>query len=210
MPDEYDPYLPSGSYVLRNRLNITDQKKLDRAETRITSLRLAELQLRPEHGAFDADHLKRIHRRIFGDIYSWAGEFRVLDIAKGDTLFGHFRHIGSFLDESLRSMRQDPGLARGADPAVFASRLAQHFADLNAAHPFREGNGRTQREFLREFSLERGFTLSFRGVSHEAMTQASILAMNGKLEPIAAIIHAGLSPVRTRERAREPRNQISR
>ncbi len=72
---------PNG--VLRNILGITDEAALQRVEATLTAIRLAELEAQPLPGAFDLDHLKAIHRYIFQDIYTWAGELRQVDISKG-------------------------------------------------------------------------------------------------------------------------------
>src|SRR5215470_678529 len=77
--DDVDPYLISGTKVLRNRLGISDARRLDRIERRLVADRIAE---GAPIGAFDLTHLRAIHRHLFQDVYDWAGELRTVEISK--------------------------------------------------------------------------------------------------------------------------------
>lgn len=92
MPDKYyyeyetdSDYCYPGTYVLKNKLNITDENELRSAERSITSLRTAQLIQNPIEGKLDFNYLKNIHKFIFGDIYEWAGTVRTVNIAKGNS-----------------------------------------------------------------------------------------------------------------------------
>ena len=87
-----DPYVdPNG--VLKNNLSIKNTPDLNKAEANLTYLRTQELETTPLPGNFDLDHLKKIHKHLFGDVYPWAGEIRQVDIGKGNDLFAHHSHI---------------------------------------------------------------------------------------------------------------------
>ena len=84
MNDDVDPYLISGTKVLRNRLGISDARRFDRIERRLVADRIAE---GAPLGAFDLPHLRAIHRHLFQDVYDWAGELRTVEINKGGHQF---------------------------------------------------------------------------------------------------------------------------
>src|SRR5712675_1042429 len=149
MPDSSDPYTYPGTDVLRNSLDIRDPRQLAAFEANATAARLIELDAAPLEGRIDTTHLKAIHRHIFQDVYAWAGEFRTVNISKGGRPFGAAAFLESALQQVFRKLAAAECL-RQLDATRFADRAAYFLGEVNAAHPFREGNGRTQREFLRE------------------------------------------------------------
>lgn len=165
-------YCYPNSNVLRNKLNITDQKELLQLEADITGARLAELQVNPIQGNFDYKHLCTIHKRIFQDLFTWAGKPRTVDIGKGN-LFCRVQHIETYAQEVFSTYYRDCASAQD-DQAEFTHQLALHYADLNALHPFREGNGRAQREFARELCCKCGYLFDLTHTNHEEMLNASI------------------------------------
>jgi len=171
-----DPYvMPNG--VLRNKLGITDQQLLATAEADITRARLIQLTERPLPGKYDLDHLRAFHAAIFGDLYSWAGELRTVDIAKR-TPFCPVIHLDSYAKEVFGRLASSDGL-RGHSRDQFVRLLAQLYGDLNALHPFREGNGRTQRAFLEQFSAAAGYRLSWAGMIPQENEEGSIKSFLG-------------------------------
>lgn len=145
MPDL--KYCYEKSDVLRNKLNIKDSRRLFTAEVKLTALRLQELESEPILGNFDFRHLQAIHRYIFQDLYDWAGEIRTVEIGKGN-LFCTTSWITSYAASVFG--RYYPGCyAQRHDVEKFVAALARNYGDLNALHPFIEGNGRAQREFAR-------------------------------------------------------------
>lgn len=162
--------------VLKNKPGIKDHDQLLKAEIKATLLRMTELQCRPIKGSFDFAHLKQIHAYIFQDLYSWAGQVRTVNIGKGN-LFCLTQNIDSFADSIFASFAKDCAAAK-ADPDAFVHALAEHYGDLNALHPFREGNGRTQREFTRELCLACGYDFDLSGTNHSQMLYASKLSFD--------------------------------
>ena len=168
-----DPYVYPGTDVLRNLRDIRDQEGLSSAEAIATTRRLTELHLKPRAGKFDIPHLQSIHHHIFQDIYQWAGKFRQVNIARsGQFFFAFHEQIQSVLNQTFNSLNADQHLAN-SDPAKFANRAAYYLGELNAIHPFRDGNGRTQREFVRELALRQGHHLNWFHVSRDQMYLAS-------------------------------------
>lgn len=182
-----DPYVYPGTDVLINKLNIRDAEELTQADADLAYQRLDEMYDDPVVGAFDLDHLRAIHRRLFGDLYEWAGEPRTVPIAKGNSLFAlpaYLAHAADGLFGELRGERYLTDLPK----KDLVARLAYYLGELNALHPFREGNGRTQREFIRELALHAGFHVAWEDVSRPDMVQASIEAMSGQPIQLVSIL----------------------
>ena len=165
-------YCYPDSDVLMNKLNIHDAEKFQEAERKLTMLRLIDLLDRPVTGKFDFKHLQTIHKYIFQDIYPWAGKVRSVDIAKSN-MFCKVQFIETQADEIFGKLKNDCYL-EGLPKEKFAKKAAYYFSEKNALHPFREGNGRTQREFIRQLAYQSGYILHFSAISEQEMVQASI------------------------------------
>jgi len=144
--------------VLRNLANITDTNDLLFFESAAIIKRAQELESQPI-AVHNAETLLDIHRYLFQDVYHWAGQKRTVEISKqGKPFFltAYFDKGFTYIDTLIINYRK-------IDPAN-KSQLAEHLATLldsiNYLHPFREGNGRTQREFIRVLALEKGYTLN--------------------------------------------------
>lgn len=181
-------YCYPGTNLLKNIPGITDPQELFWAEAEFTSERLLELQKQPMKGRFDFRHLYNIHKYIFQDIYSWAGKPRTVNIGKGN-LFCLPEHIQSFSDDVFRNFAKDCYAAKD-DKDQFISMLAEHYGDMNALHPFREGNGRAQREFTRELCEHCGYDFDLSCTTHQEMLEASIASFNdGDSSLLEGIFH---------------------
>lgn len=131
-------YCYPDSDVLINKLDIRELERLHTFEKKLTMLRLLELIDKPINGNFDFKHLKEIHRYIFQDVYDWSGKVRKVDIAKGNK-FCNIRFIDSQATEIFGRIKTEKYLAGLIEPD-FIKRLAYFFSEINALHPFREGN----------------------------------------------------------------------
>src|SRR5438477_6385273 len=167
-----DPYVYPGTTILKNIPGIRNQKTLDGFEADRVGQRSLELIEHPLSGVFDVGRLQRIHRHLFQDVYEWAGHFRTVDIAKGNSYFAHVPYIRSTLDGLFGELSEERHL-RGLNQERFASRLAQILGTLNAVHAFREGNGRAQREFVRELAYKNSYWIDWNKDSREELYQAS-------------------------------------
>ena len=155
MMDEYYryEYEDNGQYcyphthVLKNKLDIHDKDELFKVEQELTSARYFEITKRPIPGDFSLDHLCAIHRYLFQDIYDWAGKIRTVDISKG-TIFC----LTQFIEIEFKKVQDwiiaNDYLKNVDDKEAMAKRLAYLIGEINMIHPFREGNGRTQRVFI--------------------------------------------------------------
>ncbi|MBV6341433.1 Fic family protein [Candidatus Magnetobacterium casensis] len=168
-----DHYTDAATGILKNRLGITTKAELEKAEACFAGTRSYELSQNPLKGNFDLEHLKAIHGYIFKDLYEWAGQCRDINIAKGDNLFAHHIHIEAAAKLISDKLAKEKHLA-GLSKANFCKRAAFYLGELNALHPFREGNGRTQREFISHLAYANGYYIEWKNVSQDDMTQAGI------------------------------------
>jgi len=183
-----DPYLYPGTDVLKNLRDIRSHDILAQFEAEATSRRLVESIHSPMSGLFDTAHLQAIHKHIFQDVYMWAGQFRTVNISKGGHLFGAAAFIQSALHDVLQKLGRQIYL-RGTSPELFSRRAGFFLAEINAVHPFREGNGRAQREFIRALGLKAGFRVDWGRITSDHMIAASRLSFQtGDSSGLAAII----------------------
>jgi cell filamentation protein len=189
-----DPHSEQGNACPRNRFGIKNYAELQIFEGPLVAKRGGELEdLRPT-GRFDSAHLRAIHRYLFQDVFPWAGEFRVVNLWKGTTQFGPALHLESALVDLLDKLKAEKLLV-GLTETDFAKRAAFYLSEINAIHPFREGNGRTQREFIRQLAVNSGFQLSWSGFTQREMTVASIASFKqGDYRPMENILIRALAP----------------
>ena len=153
----WNSYFYDGTDVLINNYNIRNYEQLKDLEASITFEKLFELNSHPLlEMNFDANHLKAIHKYLFGEIYPFAGSYRYVNMTK---------EVGSFLsiknkdtiDDYLNDLfiETEEMLRKSHSKFEFAVTLGNLYTKLIYAHPFREGNGRTVREFVREYSIKK-------------------------------------------------------
>lgn len=171
--------------VLINNLNITNDKDLYDAERELVMLRTSEFADDPIKANFDFNHLKSIHKYLFQDIYRWAGEIRNCNIAKKD-LFCLSNFIENYATEIFNQLKNEKYFIQ-YDNKTTLEKLVALFADINALHPFREGNGRTQREFIKSLARINGIEIDLADVDKENMIIASHDSINGNYEKLMSI-----------------------
>lgn len=201
MNDKYDPYLYPGTDVLKNLKGIQDEAKWRNYEAVRSSHRNVQLEKTPIRGNFDLNHLKAIHKHLFQDVYEWAGKLRSVTIGKGGSRFGPPQHMESYLNtEVFQKLSVDRKQWRSAGvPENFPDKLAHYLGGINAAHPFREGNGRTQRIFIGQLARENGYEIQWEKIEQKEMIAASIASFNGKDEQLASLIRANIQPMPTQK-----------
>lgn len=186
MPREFiDPYMDPYTGVLRNKPGLRDERMLREFEYEATAVRLQQLAVKPIEGRFDLAHLKAIHGHVFQDVYDWAGQVRTVNLSKGGTAFTQVAFIesaGKKVGEALAA----EGFLRGLDNPGFVDRLAHHYRDWNALHPFREGNGRATRELLGQLARGAGFEIDQQRIdnSKDQWNRAAWSSAKGDLDPI--------------------------
>lgn len=178
--DKYDVYAVGeskycykGTNVLKNKLNIRDQNKLKKIETELSFAALIELSTLPAVEQFNKEHLLYIHKFIFNNIYSFAGKIREENIAKGNTTFCIYNFIEENLDDLFGRIKiKIPKDKDNIEENI--SFFAYVLAELNIIHPFREGNGRAIREFVRQFADSLGYVIDWSKVLKDELMDAMI------------------------------------
>jgi cell filamentation protein len=161
-----------GTEVLKNKFDIHDKEVFKKLEAEISTARIAALRLNPIQGEFNLEYLAKIHKQIFEPIYSWAGQIRTEDLEKATTVFCPADQLVESSNQLFDSLKEEKFL-KGLSPEAFADRAALYFGEINSLHPFYEGNGRTQREFMHSLAKEAGHELDLSLVSSREMLQAS-------------------------------------
>lgn len=170
--EQDNSYCYQDSCILKNKLGIKNKEQLEEAERNITALRILQLKTGELRGEPNFKYLCKIHKHIFGDIYSWAGKIRTVDISKGN-MFCNSQFILENAEEIFNRLKKENYLQDYKDVEKMSERLAYYLSEINALHPFREGNGRAQREFIIVLARRAGYKVDFSKVSQEEMIQAS-------------------------------------
>ncbi len=172
----YEPrdsnYCYPGTNTLINKLNIKDFKQLQKYDAKITAAKLLALRQIGIIGNFDVNHINSIHKYLFEDIYPFAGKYRNENIAKDDFRFAEWEYIDTELSKLLEKLKKEDYLANLSKEEL-SDKLAYYLSELNVLHPYREGNGRTIREFIRELALKNGYILNLKEVSPKDFLIAS-------------------------------------
>ncbi len=202
--DEYDysfhadeKYCYPDSTVLKNKLNITDKTKLSEAEREITAIRIAGIEDYPIKGKFDFKHLRDIHFYIFQDIYEWAGQIRTVNISKGN-VFCYYQNIESYALMLFNKLKAEKFLIT-SEKCVFFDRLSYYMSEINALHPFREGNGRVQRIFISYLAKVAGYELNFSEISDKDMVEISSSAFRKGHEEYIPMFENIAKPISLKE-----------
>ena len=190
---EDDPYSqPNG--VLINNFGIENTRDLEEIEAESAALAIQEILKKAPPREFNALTLKKIHYEVFCDVYPWAGEFRKVDIAKGDTYFEKNGNIAGKLDE-LFARAHSQNFFAGMSLDDFAESTGAFLVELNRIHPFREGNGRTQRTLLSQMAFNAGYFIGWEGVSNDAMRRACVDGLEGNQSTMKRLFKVYLSPL---------------
>jgi cell filamentation protein len=155
-------------------------------EAALSASRLVDLERRRLPGAYDLDHLRTFHHYILGDVYEWAGELRTVSIAK-ESLFCLPQHLTSYAADVFGRLAAADRL-RGLNREQFIARLAEFLADVNALHPFREGNGRAQRAFFSQLAHDAGHHIDWIRMDPDRNTAASAAAHRGDPAPLTELL----------------------
>ena len=194
MRDKYgvsqDSYCYANSDVLVNKLNIENHDSLAEAELAFTATRYSEYSSTiTSINKFNLSHLKALNSQLFQDVYDWAGEIRTVDIAKGTT---RFCTCGRIDVEAKKQFSRMPALLNINTRKELIVELADIFCELNIIHPFREGNGRTQRFFFEELCFFLGLNITWPDISKEEWIQANVNGYNGDLKSLEGIFTSAI------------------
>jgi cell filamentation protein len=190
-------YCYPNTNILKNKFNIKNDNDLYIIEKELVAYGVTELMINPIKGSFNFKHLKEIHKRLFSDVYEWAGAPRKCAIAKKD-LFCLPEYIDSYASEIFNKLKNGNYFIT-YDYNLKLERLVELFADINALHPFREGNGRCQREFIEELAKINGINLDLTVVDKTSMIIASHESINGNYKKLTNMFNECSVPISKKE-----------
>lgn len=197
MPDRYTY---PGTEVLRNRFEISEPLATHELKTRVAYQRLTELSARSIPGDYDLAHLQMMHRAIYGDLWDWAGQLRTVDTGTTNTGLAHCRpeFIVDQAHVVFGAIARDDFL-RGMDHDTVADRLAYHWGETTALHPFRDGNTRTQRLYFHQLTTEAGWSIDWNRINAgmDQFIEARLIAYAGRHEALRDVLGPALHPVGT-------------
>jgi len=190
-----DFYCYPESKVLMNKLDIRDNDELQQVERDLSYPKITYLGINPIKGVLDLKYLQKIHKYVFGDIYGWAGHIRGGKFfSKGDTLFCVADMIPAYAENIFGKLRSEKWL-RGLVRTEFIERLAYYMGEINALHPFREGNGRTQRIFFVELARRAKYELDYSQAEPDELLEADIAAYNKDFYLLKALLDKMLTKI---------------
>jgi len=171
-----DYYYPN-TRIFINKLDIRDGEELLNIQRKVSAYRISQLEKNPIKGNLDFEHLKNIHKHIFQDIYDWAGKTREVDIYKGLKQFTDVALIEKQINSLFEELKNDEYLIPDYGNDFFARQLSYYYNKINSCHPFRDGNGRAQREFITTLANVAGYELDiYNNKAKEDLMKASIEA----------------------------------
>ncbi len=178
-------------YLLEhNLLGISSLKTLYQAEKEITLQKSLMLEKEPIGAGFSYEHLKKIHHFLFEDIYDFAGrdrcELGIEFLGKGKSRFILGSEIPKWSEIIFNELEQKCFFTNYSESMLLEG-VVMLFADINALHPFREGNGRVQRIFIKQLVQTLGYDLDFSKVSQLENEYASKEAMFNRLDKMHAM-----------------------
>lgn len=181
-----------GTSCLINKLDIRDEEMLAEYEAMVTTAKVALLEQNPLPGNFDFDHYRAIHQFLFEDLYAWAGQLRTVDMSKKGTAFvkaGEIKMLGEKAFARLNHRHNFAGLAH----EDFVENIVDFYSVINLLHPFREGNGRTQRVFFTQLIRTAGYNINFSEIDTDELMVATIQAACGVNDLLLAVFRVAIT-----------------
>ena len=168
-------YTYPGTQVLKNKLNIMSNEKLDMYQKKIVALKLVAIDNFDFGNKFDAKRLRAIHKYLFEDIYDFAGHYRIENITKENFRFAQCEYIEENIEIIMRKIV--PESFTKLAQYEFVEKISYIMTELNVLHPFREGNGRTIREFVRQLCFFCGYVINWSKIDYNDILKASKMAV---------------------------------
>ena len=171
-----------GTSCLINKLGIQDETKLAETEAAVVLGKASFLDQQPVTGEFDFTHYRSIHHFLFCDLYDWAGQIRTINISKKGTVFVSAAEIQACADACFTRLAAFTGEGRSHQEII--EEIADFYSTINMLHPFREGNGRTQRLFFTQWIRHLGYEFDLSDVDPDEFMIATIYAAQGVMDPL--------------------------
>jgi len=161
------PHLIEGTNILKNKLGLTDQAKLDLFEEKAFIYRSMDAPT----GELSREHLCNIHRHLLQDVYEWAGELRDVPISRGTSRFCQPQFIVQEMEKVIGKI--DLEQLQKMDTDQLSGALAEIIGEMNAVHPFLDGNGRSIRVYAQQIASASDHDLEIHKLKRDAWNNAS-------------------------------------
>ena len=175
-----DPACYPGTSILRNIPDLQTTEELEKFEIEMVALRVEE---DPPMGDISPAYYRKIHGHLFQDVYTWAGSYRTIRTGKGGNWFAYPEYIEPEMDKLFQRLATSP-FQPGSDQAQFIPAIADFIGDLNAIHPFREGNGRTQLIFVRLLGQSAGHLFRLEAIEAAEFLSAMVASFHGRMDAL--------------------------
>ncbi len=180
-----------GTSTLVNKLDIRDEKELQSSEALITAYKAAELINKPLASDFSFENYIELHKFLFEDLYDWAGKLRTIDLSKSTTHFtapNKLNDLGYRIFARLKTLNYFSSLPENE----FINEIAELYHSLNMLHPFREGNGRTQRVFFVQLIRNAGYDIDYSTLNSDLLMIGSIQAASGVMDTLVQFFYENI------------------
>ena len=184
-------YCYEGTTCLKNKFEIRDPRVLDEFEGSLVLGKQLIFQKSKDVFDFSENQYRQIHRFLFEDIYDWAGEYRIVDISKGATRFAPAEQIPFLMKSCFKRLEEKNGFENELFDE-FVDDIVDFYCVTNYIHPFREGNGRTQRLFLSKLIEMNGYDLEFSRIDRYDLMIATVQASAGVRDNLIGIFKDNL------------------
>ena len=184
-----------GTVCLINKFNIRDEKQLAALEADITLAKVMELVKSPIQGNFDFSHYKAIHKFLFEDLYDWAGNIRTVEISKKGTAFVKASDIEQLADNCFKRLKRNQFFV-GYSFDAFIPAIVDFYCTTNLLHPFREGNGRTQKVFVNQLAENAGYQINFSQMDADELMVATIYSAQGIVDYLEKLFYKNTIPLK--------------
>ena len=175
-----DPACYPCTTILINLPGLRNEAALEAFEVEVVGRRSLEP---PPPGNFNPAHYRALHRHLFQDVYAWAGKYRTIRTCKGHNWFCYPERIRKQMALIFQALGQ-PAFLPGADVDAFVAATAQFLGELNAVHPFRDSNGRTQLYFVRLLGLRGGHLFRSEAIERDAFLSAMVDSFEGRTDAL--------------------------
>ncbi|MBQ8182603.1 MAG: Fic family protein [Clostridia bacterium] len=182
-----------GTACLLNKFNIQNEEQLAKVEASITLAKTAELERKPISNTYDFEHYKQIHEYLFKDLYVWAGQIRTVDISKKGTYFTSVEDIEAIAEACFNRLKSC-NYFKNLEFDEFIENIVDFYCTTNMLHPFREGNGRTQRVFIAQLIRFCGYDINFSEIDTDELMAATIHSANGITDYLKLIFKNHIKP----------------
>lgn len=173
-----DDHCYPGTTVLINKLDLRDQRLLDQAEEMAAAVGFAQIYDEEYDGPYTFEFYKSLHKRLFGKLYDWAGETRTVNLTKKGTAFCPADELETVASALFKRLAEENEF-RDQPHEQFVTKITEFYHDLNMLHPFREGNGRTQRLFFTLLIEHAGYHIDFFSCDPDDLMMGTLFAAQG-------------------------------